>query len=374
MDPSSVERKSRQACSPTAATASGAGSLGGSPEGGGRDLGDLTDARGAGAIVNASGGSRSAAVSSSSRPSSCRAPRLSPPVEEVLQSWRPARLDPEDQAVVGRVLPHVRVWVAAAAPPTANEARRLLWPTLRLAAWAYRTVGSTDPEIVLHPHNIEHWANHAQQHRPNRWRCKARSLVRRVSRAVNPAAWQPATLALERAMVSQPYLAQDEALFSLDALLPGRRHRAARIWVVCAAFGAGMRGPEIRAGAPEDLLELPGGRVGVRVRGAHSRLVPVRAAYTDMIKEAARTAPGRVFIASQGQDPVQSIAKRIGPQGLALRRARSTWLAAHVAANTPLAALRTIAGQLSVSTLNELVEQARVGLTDQQAAEQGLGA
>ena len=116
------------------------------------------------------------------------------------------------------------------------------------------------------------------------------------------------------------------------------------------------------------------GRVGVNVGGPHSRLVPVRAAYTDMIREVARTAPSGVFIPSQGQDPVQSIAKRIGPQGLALRWARSTWLAAHVAANTPLAALRTIAGQLSADTLNKLVEEARAGLSPQQAAQLGLGA
>ncbi len=325
-------------------------------------------------VVDASDESHSGAISPVAAGSSrCWSP-LSAPVAAVLESWRPTRLSPDEAAAVASVLPSVRSWVAAAAPASPKLARALLWATLRLAVWGYLSLGSTDPEIVLHPHNIEHWSNHINKHRPDRWRCDVRKLVRRVSRAVNPQAWPPRPLPLAPPSVAKPYSRRDEELFVLDASMPGRANRAARMWVVCASLGAGMRGPEIRSLGPQDLVDLSDGRVGVDVGGRHSRLVPLRAEYTAMALRAADAVDGSKFIASEGQDPVQTIAKRIGPNGLVLRRARSTWFAAHIAANTPLAALRTVAGSLSVQALGELIEEARAGLTPQEAAQQALGA
>lgn len=325
-------------------------------------------------IVDPLGESPSTAISRMSPGSSLCSSRLLPPVEAVLESWYPRCLSPDEEAVVAEVLPAVRSWVVAAAPASPKAARTLLWATLRLAVWGYRSLGSTDPEVVLDPHNVEHWSNYFNKHRPDRWRRDARARVRQVSRAVKPQAWPPRPLALVPPTVAKPYSRIEEEAFALDASMPGRAHRAARMWVVCASFGAGMRGPEIRSVGPQDLVDLPDGRVGVDVAGRHSRLVPLRAEYTAMALQAADAVTGSKFIASDGQDPVQTIARRIGPSGLALRRARSTWLAAHIVANTPLAALHTVAGQLSVQTLGELIEQARAGLTPHQAAHQALGA
>lgn len=325
-------------------------------------------------IVDAWHECHSGAISPVSAGSSRCSSRLSAPVAAVLESWRPTRLSPDEATAVVEVLPSVRCWVAAAAPSSPKLARDLLWATLRLAVWGYLSLGSTDPGIVLDPHNVEHWSNHFNKHRSERWRCAVRRLVRRVSRAVNPQAWSPRPLALTPPTVAKPYPRREEEVFVLDSSMPGRAHRAARMWVVCASFGAGMRGPEIRSAGPQDLVDLPNGRVGVDVAGRHSRLVPLRAEYTAMALQAADAVTGSKFITSEGQDPVQTIAKRIGPNGLGLRRARSTWLAAHLAANTPLAALQTVAGQLSVQTLGELIEEARAGLTPHQAAHQALGA
>lgn len=329
--------------------------------------------RAADIALNALDGARSGTIATMPAGSKTCSSRLSAPVEAILESWRPTRLAPEEAAVVAEVLPYVRSWVAAAAPGSPKRARDLLWATLRLAVWAYLSLGSTDPEVVLDPHNVEHWCNHVNKHRPERWRCEMRTLARRVSRAVNPQAWPPRPLALGPRSIARPYPRREEELFVLDASMPGRANRAARMWVVCASFGAGMRGPEIRLAGPQDLVDMGDGSIGVNIGGCHSRLVPLRADYTEMALQAAEAIDGDRFIASDGQDPVQTIAKRIGPNGLMLRRARSTWLAAHLDANTPLAALRTVAGGVSAGTLDEIIEETGASLSPLQAAQQALG-
>ncbi len=57
---------------------------------------------------------------------------------------------------------------------------------------------------------------------------------------------------------------------------------------------------------------------------------------------------------------------------LYLTRARSTWLQAHLLAGTPLAALRVIAGPLSLNTLTQLLSVATQNVDPEDAARQGL--
>ena len=303
-------------------------------------------------------------------------PALCPAVAKVLESWRPTRLDPEDAAVVHLVLPVVRVWVAAAAPGDPHSARRHLWATTRLAVWAHRTIGSLDEALVLHPHNIQHFVMCVNSHRSRGWRHKARSVLRRVSRAANPQGWEPRLPEAGRPLVPEPYGQNDEAAFVLDACMPGRIHRVGRMSVAGLSFGAGLLGRDIRAGCVEDLISLRDGRIGVRVGGANPRLVPVRDNYTGMVRRAAEASNGGKFITARSHNAVYSIAAHLAPSGsgLSLRRARNTWLAAHLVAGTPLPALRTIAGRISAQTLNAVLDHVVEAVSAEDAVEQGLGA
>ena len=297
-------------------------------------------------------------------------------VSAVLESWRPAGLGHEDLLAVAAVLPVVRVWVAAAAPGDPLSARTMLWATTRLAVWAHRTLGSLDAAVVLNPHNVQHWTMHVQRHMSRAWRHKARSVLERVGRAANPQGWAPLVPEAGRIKVPPPYGSDEEAAFGVAAAMPGRPHLLARIWVVCASFGAGLLGSEIALASPQDLIEVLGGRIAVRVRGRNPRLVPLRGAYTTMALSAALACSGDRFITAVGRNAVHSIAERLAPAGagLSLRRARNTWLAAHLQAATPLAALRVLAGPLSAQTLNAVLEHTQKAVSSEEAVNLGLGA
>ena len=306
-----------------------------------------------------------------------KAPVISAEARAVLDVWQPAGLDAEDAAVWFAVAAAVvRVWVAAAAPDTVWAARNLLWATARLAIWAYRTLGSLDAEVVWHPHNVTHFVSYVCAGRSRRWRQSARSALQRMGRAVNPGGWWPPVLPeVGRAAVAVPYSPPDENLFALDAVMPGRAHRAARMWTVAGAFGAGLTGPALAAASPRDLIEMRGGRLATRVAGTRSRIVPVRDAYTEMVRDAAQDCGRGRFIAGTARN-VHHVAERLGPgdSGLVLRRARSTWLAAHIRAGTPLAALRIIAGPVGAQTLDGLVAHVGADLSAQDAVVLGLDA
>ena len=293
-------------------------------------------------------------------------------VSAVLESWRPAGLGHEDLLAVAAVLPVVRVWVAAAAPGDPSSARTLLWATTRLAVWAHLTLGSVDPTIVLDPHNVQHFTVHVNARRSPHWRHVMRSALARVGRAANPQGWAPSPPQAGRSTPAAPYGTHQEQGFILEAQLPGRPHRAARMFVVGASACAGRSGPEIHRARVEDRVDLRDDRVGLRIEGCDARPVPVRAAYTEVVREAAAEAGTEKFVTAESRNAVHSIAERLTKEGLSLPRARNTRLVAHVAAGTPLAALKDIAGSLSMDTLDALIPAVSASLTPEEAAEQGL--
>jgi len=103
------------------------------------------------------------------------------------------------------------------------------------------------------------------------------------------------------------------------------------------------------------MVALDGGRLAVQVSGRHARLAPVRNPYTVLARRAVEQtdADARLVGEGVGRNIVYELAKRIG-EGLSLRRARVTWLTAHVEAGTALPVLRTIAGPVSADTLNTI--------------------
>ena len=82
---------------------------------------------------------------------------------------------------------------------------------------------------------------------------------------------------------------------------------------------------------------MPGGRVAVRVRGAHARLVPIRSSYTALALRLQSGAPSGPLVGGRGRNAVHKMLESLGDgdrHGLSLRRSRATWLCAHLTAGT----------------------------------------
>ena len=301
---------------------------------------------------------------------------LVPSVAAEVERWSPAGWSDTDLLTIEPLLPTVRAWVANAAPSNANRARWLLRATAAMVVWAHHSLGTADLRTVLHPININHWAMIVNAEKSAVWRETTRGALRTVGRAANPD-WPPPSPTVGRRAVAVPYTASEETTFYRAARLPGRANRAARMWVVCGSLGAGLHGPEVTAANTSDLIEIADGRLAIQVRGRKPRLAPIRRYYTDLAWAAISDTPGRRFITGTNHNAVHWVTDLLGPigrKGLSLRRARSTWLLAHIVAGTPLDAIKQIAGSLSASTLNELLEYRENTLDDQTSAIEGLRA
>ena len=317
-----------------------------------------------------------------SGPSCDRDVSLSPEVQRATERWLPQNVTPDQRAMLPVVLPVVRCWVAAARPSTPKEARIYLWATIQIALWAYSEFHTLDPEVVLSIHNVEYFTMFECADRSNGWRQEARWKLRCVGRAANPDGWPPKPPQLGPSPIVLPYSAAEEAMFVHAARGSEASNRASRLAVAGFSLGAGLKGNEIKVVTPEDVVEHNSGVITVRVAGRHPRLVPIRASYADVIREAVQAANGARFIPAEGRCPVSDVAARLleNPEatgrrnGLRLRRARNTWLVAHLEANTPFAALRAIAGPLAGKTLDALIEHVHAGITPENAVEQGMRA
>ena len=299
----------------------------------------------------------------------------------VIESYMPERLSAEDTARLDEVMPTVRSCVLVAKPETVYQARRYLWATTRLALWWNNHFGNVDVAAMFHPHNVLHFVTHVNRANTRGLRTMARSVLQNLGPKLVPELWplqSPKFRDDVRAV--PPYSASEEVMFAHAALLPERGNRVGRIWVVAASFGAGMTGREISASTPADLTERDDGRIVVTVRGLNARSVPIRASYTAMAREAVADSDGATFFLGSRPDIATNIAQRLpcdpryndNVEALSLRRARNTWLTAHLAANTMIGALRAVAGPISAKTLDTFIAHAYADLDPDRALEEAL--
>ncbi len=263
---------------------------------------------------------------------------LAPEVAAEVERWYPTGWSDTDLRALEPLLPTIRSWVAKAAPRNLYAAWRLLRATAAMAVWADRSLGTVDVRTVLHPINIDRWSMLHNADKPAGWREDTRGALRTVGRAAN-LEWPPPSPTVGRRVVAVPYTTSEETGFYRAARLPGRANRAVRMWVVCGSLGAGLNGPELAAANTAYLIEIDEGRLAVRVRGRKPRLASIRRYYTDLAWEAIADTPSGRFIKGNSSKTVHWVVGLIGPsnrKGLSLRRARSTWLLAHVVAGTPL--------------------------------------
>ena len=201
--------------------------------------------------------------------------------------------------------------------------------------------------------------------------------MNQIGRAANPRFWPAAPEKLTKTGPAAAYASQAEAALRHAAMLKGEPGRAAELAVAGFGLGGGLDRPRIAVAMPSDVIGLGGGRVGIWVRGRHARLVPIRADYTAVVLRAVEFAGDERFVRAKSRNAVYIAAERVMVHGfghLELARARSTWLRAHLVAGTPLAALRVIAGPLSLNTLAGLLGSASEAFTAEAAAVEGLRA
>lgn len=300
-------------------------------------------------------------------------------VAKVLATFVPLSLRDENPAVLAEVMATTRECVASAQPPDADTARHWIWAAAPMLLWLQRKLGSVDV-VMLNHRNVEAWVNNVNKHQTNGWRHLARIRLRRLGRAVNPDGWPQPPKPISRVPIALPYDPKIEAIFRQVAGLPKPRNQEGRLWVAGGGLGAALNGIELHAAKTSDLHEFPEGRLAIQVRGRNPRLVPIRACWTDTVRQAARIAEEREgersvwFIRARDKNAVSRLARSLdfGQGGLALRRARSTWLTAHLMAGTSLSTLRILAGSLSAQTLLELTELAIGGIDPHTAALEGL--
>lgn len=226
-----------------------------------------------------------------------QAPPPAPDVKEALERWRPTTWTDAEVRILDPLLPILRQWVEKVKPADAHRAVRYLRTAAQIAVWASQTLGTTDPTVVLHPQNVEHWSMTVNNDMPLGWRENKRGALRALGRANNPADWPHPTRKVGKSAIAAPYTPREEKAFRLAATLPGRHDRSRRLWVVAAALGAGLKGTELAMAQVGDLVDIPDGRLAVRVRGNDARLVPIRNDYTDLARSAASGSRSDQFVA-----------------------------------------------------------------------------
>ncbi len=302
-----------------------------------------------------------------------RAPDDPAEIADAVAAWRPQRWRHGSQRNLDKVLPEVRERVLASEPVNVHQTRRAMAVLLGFALWA-RYDRHSDPVAMCTPNNIETWVMHVNADQGDDWQNRARGVLRRLGPTVNPAAWPRQPKPIPRRGVAAPYDAKAEQQFRRAAMLP-RRDRRARIWVIIAAPGAGLDGPEIAATEYDDLVARPDGRWEIHVRGDQPRRVPIRRGYLPLVAELVAMEDQSRFISSDKPGAVNQTVQRIrvGDESLSLTKARNTFLAAHLEAGTPPAALSVIAGSVSYGTMDRLLPHVADRLDPADAVEQALG-
>lgn len=294
-------------------------------------------------------------------------------IEAVVASWWPQRWRHGSLHNLDEVLPDIRKRVLKAGPVDVHQARLWMRSLAGFTLWAVHDRNS-DPVTMHTPNNVNTWAGTINAAEDNDWKARTRRALRMLGPTVNPAAWPRPAKPLPRRDVAAPYDTTAEQQFNRSAMLP-RRNRRARLWVLIAAAGAGLSGPEIAAAEYDDLIERPDGRWEIFVRGDQPRRVPIRRDYLPLVAELVALEDRSRFVASDKPGAAGQIAERIaiGDEHLSLTRARNTFLAAHLAAGTPHAALWVVAGGVAYSTLDRLLPYVAERLGPDAAVEQALG-
>ena len=298
-------------------------------------------------------------------------------VPAVVSTWVPMNARGMDPRVRNKIESSVRDCVQRTGPTTVDAAHRMLRHSFGLSEWALTTLGTVDDETVYHPDNVALYVAEVAAQVSVAHQRDVLWILGQIGRVVAARFWPRARLTLPKTGPALPYNLNEEEAFRLAATLRREPVRAASSAVVSLTLGAGLLARDVQRVVVDDVVDMGAGRLAVWVsrNDQNARLVPVRSDYTDLLNETIEDSCGQRFITQTGKNAASGVARRIEVDGFGhfyLTRARSTWLQAHLLAGTPLAALRVIAGPLSLDTLTQLLGVAAQNVDPEDAARQGL--
>jgi hypothetical protein len=281
---------------------------------------------------------------------------LTPEIAEWLAKYQPkgARRD---------AWPVVRTFVESSIvslrPLGRSMAESYAWALTGLAAWGLEHYLEIDPEVLLHPENVEVFCTSAVAEGSQN---TARSILRKIGpRLTRNAPWRQAPESLKHRTIAPPYSPRELEALRIDVSRQSTpsRERAARSMLALGA-GTGLDGRWSMKIRGTDVL-IDGDIVVVDVCSPAPRMVPVLAEFEDELLELASLADDDFLVG--GEARTKNKASRAlaryesGPGRPRLNgsRARSTWLLRHLTLGTRLPELAKAAGFANVSSLDELL-------------------
>ena len=302
---------------------------------------------------------------------------MSAEARAVLATLVPKALHGEPAATRDRVMAEVRSWVEAVAPQSAADARALLRAGAEHALAVLSADGYIKTEEALQPDTIERLAVRKNSDPSTANRGELRRRLTRLGRAANPVWWPMERERLGKAETPQPYDAATEEGLRLHAALGRKPARLAETAVICFGPGVGMSGAEINLVTPDHVVSRGEDGLAVHVEGKHPRLAPMRKSYIELTKQLLADTRGSSFFKAVYDNRVYGAAERIPARDgghLLFRRARTTWLQAHIRAGVPLDMLRKFAGPVSTNTLDDLIDMSAAEIDAEDAVLEGLKA
>jgi len=197
-------------------------------------------------------------------------------------------------------------------------------------------------------------------------RATRRSILSRIARHAHPLlSLSPDPVPIAYRRVRAPYAAQEVlSYFRLAGAQPTKGRRDSLMSVLVLGLGCGLDCADLGWVRGFDVRQTEEG-VEVAVGGRRPRRVVCLSRYEDRLADLAPAAGQNLLIGGSvlGRHNVSSVTlgrllRDTSVPPLVVSRLRSTWLTAHLAANTPLPLLMTAAGLKTVRPLEDLLDHA----------------
>ena len=251
-----------------------------------------------------------------------------------------------------RVGNFVRLQTARIVDNDSGSVKRCARELARITAWQTNRMPQLDIELVLDPAEVDRFARYLRKGGVNQASVNTtRSVLRNLGKSLtNEAPWEPNPAAFQRQLGSAPYPLREVRLIERDASRQATAKRTSDARALTAlGFGVGLDGRWVHRILGPDVHPTAYGAV-VDVPDPHARQVVVRGRYVDDLLElaqAAGTGP-LVGVGSSAKNAVNRITGRIeidrGRISFNPRRARNTFIVAHLNAGTHLEVLREACG------------------------------
>jgi len=283
-------------------------------------------------------------------------------LHQVITDYRPSHVPNKTWESIAEV---ARTAVSYSAT-TEQTARRHLSHISPYAAWAYREGVPLNLAQLMDASTIERYIELGMPKAKESTRATRRSILRRIARHAHPLfSVAPGPMPITYRRVRAPYAGHEvSAYFRLAEAQPTQGRRDSLMAVLSLGLGCGLDCSDLGWVRGVDVQTTDDG-VEVTVGGRRSRVVVCLSRYEDRLADMAPAAGQNLLIGGSvlGRHNVTSVTlgrllqdRSVPP--LVVSRLRSTWLTAHLAANTPLAVIMRAAGLKTVRPLEDLLAHA----------------